>query len=974
MLLTTTAQGLLPVRKAFAIYHTWPDLKNAEYEVLQRILCAANNIDADVVVIDNGGWIIWSSPSLGLLERTQLNPSVVNFAISLHFESPRICDIYTYYALWQPISFYEDFGYQSSIDKLTTHNDLLSCHSDVADNHAMNLFNGLNRGPIEPLESMFHTLPEPFLAPNISHKSKMFYIGINWERVGRPKGRYHDLLVMLDTKDLIQIYGPEQIQGVAPWEGFQTYQGELPFDGYSIRDAINEAGVCLALSSVPHRNTGIMSNRLFEGLAGGAAVIATPNPLIDKYFRDVVYEVDDSRGEAALAQEIQSALRDIRMNPERAMDRVREGQRILREKCSLEGSLDSIFETNSKRIANFQARMLTRVEVTVILYFNAGNMGDLQTCIDNYADQKSCGIHLHVMLERQLASVAAVEAAGSLLSLTLHPMTLDGQPATFDGKRPATERTGPVVASILQTATTEYLAFLTQADRLFGDHFASLGKAIDTCPGAAMAAAGSLYEAQDATGRSWRALGSARMEDINSLVLANGPDQRGRFMFARHLFETRQHYLLQLLDGEEFRLLALAGALYGPVAQSNYATHLQIDTAPISIRDAVESVDMQQQYVRDYFRSDGRWLDRVSQGQKIPEFVHAYAPGADIRSSNTLRTGDQTNVFVPDRTYFMRAGEPVTQCLKSGFSTPEATAVWLAADRGLIEFSLPSTVASIAEDFDIVLSLAGRQSTLTGRPQHCTFLVNSIAVAYAEIGAGFSDIRLRMPINSLRNTNVFRLELVPDHAEQVIDDHGRVTDIRRLSLLIESLTITRDARGRSLSLRVNDRHACIQGDPIVRAMVSGFYAPETDQTWIAGRHATMQFRVSDVVVSPVIRLKVSARSSLLGEKQKLALKIGDREASEYHLSSDVEEIILACRSDDISDRLVTLHLSAHHAEPVTDEDGNLLDNRLLGVSLKEFGVYEAEPARKTQKANSGFSGRSRRIIGAVRNVLDGDGQ
>ncbi|MDT1107470.1 glycosyltransferase family 1 protein, partial [Pseudomonas aeruginosa] len=80
--------------------------------------------------------------------------------------------------------------------------------------------------------------------------------------IGRPKGRFHEVLTRLDAQKMIRIYGPELIQGVAPWEGFQTYSGELPFDGSSMLEAINSCGVCLALSSKAHQNSGIMSNRL----------------------------------------------------------------------------------------------------------------------------------------------------------------------------------------------------------------------------------------------------------------------------------------------------------------------------------------------------------------------------------------------------------------------------------------------------------------------------------------------------------------------------------------------------------------------------------------------------------------------------------------------------------------------------------------------------------------------------------------
>ncbi|WP_447411939.1 hypothetical protein, partial [Clostridium perfringens] len=68
-----------------------------------------------------------------------------DFVISLHFESPRLFDLYSYAALWNPADFYFIFGYDKSSMKLVSHNDALSCGSDLADNHALNLFRGLGR-------------------------------------------------------------------------------------------------------------------------------------------------------------------------------------------------------------------------------------------------------------------------------------------------------------------------------------------------------------------------------------------------------------------------------------------------------------------------------------------------------------------------------------------------------------------------------------------------------------------------------------------------------------------------------------------------------------------------------------------------------------------------------------------------------------------------------------------------------------
>ena len=403
--------------KPFAIIHTWPELKNAEYEVLQRVLAAAENVNRPVIVVDNDGLIIWASPALNVALGEQIDRDMVEFAISLHFESPRKVDVYSYYALWQPLSFYFDFGYEKSVDRFLSHNDIMSCDSDIADAHALNLYASCGRMPRMPLPRLFHAVPQPYLEPRITADSRMFYIGINWERIGRPKGRFHDTLVALDGKGLISIYGPEKMFGVAPWEGFKSYEGELPFDGRSVKSAINRAGICLTLSSAAHRETGIMSNRLFEGFGGGAAVIATPNPLIDKHFADCVYLVDDSRGEAVLGQQVLEAVREIRNDTAEATRRTLEGQRRMREICSLEGSIERLYQHHPARVAHYQQTCLAEAEVAVVLVDEYGLPGRLAARVRDYAAQTKGRIALHI--------VASGAVLARLSAAVLQP---DGEP------------------------------------------------------------------------------------------------------------------------------------------------------------------------------------------------------------------------------------------------------------------------------------------------------------------------------------------------------------------------------------------------------------------------------------------------------------------------------------------------------------------------------------------------------------------
>lgn len=928
--------------KPFAIYHTWPDMRNAEFEVLQRIIRAAQGIGKDIIVIDNAGKILWGSHGLCVKEGSSLNPDDVEFAISLHFESPRLCDVYTYYALWQPIKFYDDFGYQISVDKICGYNDFLSCHADLADSHALNIAAGSKREPLQPLPSLFHMLPEPYLSPRITDDVKLFYVGINWERIGRPKGRYHDLLVSLDRKDLIEIYGPEKMHGVAPWEGFKSYRGELPFDGSSIQSAINSAGACLALSSTAHKNTGVMSNRLFEGLTSGAAVIATPHPLIDKYFKDVVYVVDDSQGEIALGQQIESILRTIRLNPEEATRRVLSGQEILRNLCSLERSLSDLFERHSERRRHFEAQALTSAEVTVVAVLDDANENQVADLLADVSSQVGCTVDLHILIDSGAVSGLELEARNSLRSVTVHPFDFSTRPERFDGPRRDRERTGPAIDRILRTVATPYFAFVGAGERMFKEHFASLARAMQNCEDATFSVSGRIALSRDVKGYERRTLDGVRFTRFEDLLMARGEGEKGRFLFNSSLLTAERSALMQLMDGEEHRFFSLLASISGPLAQSGYATSLIDQTIAASVREPVESAELQQQYIRDAFVTNGRWIERLTRGGVMPQFVHATAPGSPIRW-DVYRSLESIDRVVPiDRPLETRAGGDGVSLLVSGFSHPEAEATWLAAERGVILFTLPENSADHAEDFDIVLRISGRPSYKTGRVQHCTFVINGMTVAYSVIPAEFSDIRIRIPVAVARSSRTLRLEIIPDHSEVVINEMGVTVDSRALSVLLRSIAICREGNERLPKFELNQRLPVSQGEFSVRSLARGFYAPERNLAWISGLEGGLAFRIPKTEGQVSLCLHMVGRASREGVPQTVHLKINGRDEGSFPLGENETAIERPIPADyDV----VRVDFRLAHAEPVYNELGEIIDNRMLGGALLAIGLKSEVSSR-----------------------------
>jgi hypothetical protein len=933
---------------AFAIMHTWPELRNAEYEVLQRILGAANNAGYLAAVIDNAGNVLWASPELRLAEGKQLPAGAVKFVLSLHFDSPKLHDFYSYYALWQPIEFYYDFGYQASIDKLTTHNDLMSCDSDLADAHALNLFSGLGRRPLLPLPRLFHTLPEPFLEPRIEENAKLFYIGINWERVGKPKGRYHDMLIGLDAKGLTSIYGPERLFGVAPWEGFKTYQGELPFDGHSVKRAINRAGICLALSSTAHRQTGIMSNRLFEGFAGGAAVIATPNALIDKHFRDVVYLVDDSRGDEILGQMILETVREIRSNRDEAMRRVREGQRILREHCSLEASIGSLFSNHALRVDFFENQFLAPCEVTVILVDEFGDPALLNLRIADYVAQRKCSVHLHIICDDRVAARLereAVQAEGAIRSLTIHGLSFEPARKHFDAIRSPSVRSGPTVGTILAQVSTPFFAIASVDEILFSDHFASLARALNDAPKSQFACSGALVQSADTTGVK-RTVDGPRLTDMVPLLMVDGPRKCARFLFRSDLLSEDLDSLMSMLDGEEIRYFQLAAVLAASPAQTNYSTYVIDETVRLTRRAPAEPATIQQQYVRDRFARDPRWIERISGNVNMPEFVFAYAPGTPVRWGDYKAPVRGREPIVLDRMLATSIGGEGLAYLGEGFAKPEEKHVWISGERGIIDFSLPPLKSEGLLDYKIVIFGYGRRSQKSGREQHCTFALNGAVIAYSTIPDSPKEIQISIPYHLLKVTTAFRLEIIPDHSEPAESPPNGPIDPRHLSVAMFSIGVMSPDGQAMPTLNFGEIYGCGSGQHGAAALSRNFYEPEPGLTWLAGLSADIRFKLAGKIENPALYLRIRARTSSTGREQSASLVVNNKYLGAYDLL-DGESTIIICLDETLTLKTVHLSVRIDHSEVTIDNNYNIIDGRLLGLAMLEIGVVDSTSAKES---------------------------
>jgi hypothetical protein len=218
-----------------------------------------------------------------------------------------------------------------------------------------------------------------------------------------------------------------------------------------------------------------------------------------------------------------------------------------------------------------------------------------------------------------------------------------------------------------------------------------------------------------------------------------------------------------------------------------------------------------------------------------------------------------------------------------------------------------------------------------------------MVVSYLEVPEAFANLAITVPLHLLQGVESFRVEVTPDHADQVFDGNGSLIDPRRLSIQLKSLEMKR-IRGKSLPIYLPDEQwTCGEAMAGALALASNFYLPEKKFTWMAGIAGRMWFRLSSVPQHPELRLRMRGRVSLAtGQMPSVTLTVNGEALGTHVLSLvDHEGDLSVDLSDvDLSGRHIALRIEASHAEAVYDSAHNIIDNRLLGVGVISFGVFE----------------------------------
>jgi len=468
----------------FAIVKLWPDLKTAEDECIARLKISAAKYGIECFEIHPDGRLINDT-------ETVIDGTKVDFVIHLHYDTPKFYDAFSFVALWNPLQFYHEWGYQRTSRNLISHDDFISCSAIAADDHVSRMING-KRTHLQPFFKLYHSVADVVHVPTLGDK-KLFYAGINWEAINGGKSRHQELLKRLDKSGLIRIYGPKIFLKVEVWAGYESYVKEIPFDGFSMLDEISKAGIALVLSSAAHKESELMSNRLFESIAAGALIICDENPFAKKFFGDSLLYIDTRHAVDRIEADILGHINWARSNPDAAVALARKAQEIFREKFTLDKNLRDLYNGLAERKLLLQSQIYPpeaqKLKVSVQLLMPVFSEQVLTTHIKsvNAQDYKNFATTLHVDAHSFSLNRSKIDALLRTSSRQIVVCETEFYENSNDEDIKAPRKIGAVINEILPSITADAFLIVAPNETIFSNHLQVLAGSLARDPDASCA-------------------------------------------------------------------------------------------------------------------------------------------------------------------------------------------------------------------------------------------------------------------------------------------------------------------------------------------------------------------------------------------------------------------------------------------------------------------------------------------------------
>ena len=535
------------------IVNPWPGDESAESELVLRIQKAAHNVGIGCTILDSFGCVLDSRTQ----EKTPdiVNTDMLDFVLTTHYESHKSVDAFYYHALWNPPEIPLNLEYYSNFvtNNYLSNDDFLIYDSGGMRNHLQSILMNKPRD-IEGASILTGSFPaSEMLEPNL-HNPKMFYCGMNWEKVVYNSNRHEGLFKLLDKTGKVKFFGPDVVKawgGLKPWEGYECYQYSIPFDGFSILKEINKCGICLVISSDIHRRAGAVTNRAYEACAAGAVIISDENEYMKEYFSGAALFINYNKNNPQdTYRQIMEKYQWIVTHPDDALDLARKAQMVFKEHFGLEKQLLNIVKRHPIRFASIASDLFAKDDgktVLVSYVLNSQNLEDAKGCLDkiikNIHNQYYKEIVLAIAVDWACAKEVEVYLKDKLACVKVEAMEL------FDKKGSRKITDGQAIRYLQKRTPHDYFMNTNASEYWYYDHVTTLVRAIedDESLGAysgRLLDSGNGYPAPERFDVYTKAE-LASMNDINAY------DLPGHFLFVFAAHVLVPDYMFGCLDGLE---------------------------------------------------------------------------------------------------------------------------------------------------------------------------------------------------------------------------------------------------------------------------------------------------------------------------------------------------------------------------------------------------------------------------------------
>jgi hypothetical protein len=469
----------------FAIVKLWPDIKTAEDECIARLKISAAKYGIECFEVHADGRLIDDV-------NTVVNSKDVDFVLHLHYDTPKYYDAFSFVALWNPLQFYHEWGYQRTSRNLISHDDFISCSAPAADDHVNRMISQAATH-MSPHFNLYHSVADAVYPPTLGER-KLFYAGINWEAINGGKSRHQELLKRLDQSGMVRIYGPKIFLGVEVWAGYESYVKEIPFDGVSMLEEISKAGIALVLSSGAHKESELMSNRLFESIAAGALIICDENKFAKKFFGDSLLYIDTRHPVERIEADILKHMEWAASHPDAALGLAKKAQDIFREKFTLDRNLHDLYAGLSARKQALLSRQYPpdaqRLTVNLQLLMPDYSESILAAHIASANAQTYADFTATLCVDRATAAANRrdIEAALAESAVAISVYETDFYDNGEDKQLRNPRKIGMVIEEILSSLTSDAIVFVAPNERIFSNHLHVLAGSLARNPESACAA------------------------------------------------------------------------------------------------------------------------------------------------------------------------------------------------------------------------------------------------------------------------------------------------------------------------------------------------------------------------------------------------------------------------------------------------------------------------------------------------------